>query len=94
MLCSCFSLKIFKVVDLDDKVMITVRDFGGGIKPETLKNIWDRYYKIDKNFSRKDSTGLGLSIVKAICDACHNEYGVDSIEGEGSSFFYTLRKTL
>ena len=83
-----------KVVDLDDKVMITVRDFGGGIKPETLKNIWDRYYKIDKNFSRKDSTGLGLSIVKAICDACHNEYGVDSIEGEGSSFFYTLRKTL
>ena len=51
--------------------------------------IWDRYYKPYKKDDRKGmGTGLGLSIVKAILEAHHFAYGVDSHLGEGSTFWF------
>lgn len=74
------------------EVEISVIDKGPGISPEIIGNIWDRYYKIDKNYSRSGSnSGLGLSIVRAICEATGSKYGVDSELGKGSRFYYTLR---
>ena len=84
-------LVIIHAQQIDDQVVVTVRDHGPGIAPEVVNHIWDRYYKVDINFQRTSSTGLGLSIVRAICEATHSSYGVDSIVGEGTSFYYTMR---
>ncbi len=75
----------------DGKVTIEVEDHGDGIDQEHLENIWDRYYKVDKEHkSSVVGTGLGLSIVKNIL-ALHNAYyGVRSIVGEGSVFWFEL----
>lgn len=75
----------------NDVIMVSVRDHGIGIKEELQDNVWDRYYKMDMNFQRGSSSGLGLSIVKAICEATGSQYGLDSIPGEGTSFYYTLK---
>ncbi len=82
--------KIFITLDtaeLPGRVLI--RDTGKGIAPEDLPLIWDRYYKPYKKDDRKGmGTGLGLSIVKAILEAHHFVYGVDSKLGEGSTFWF------
>lgn len=75
----------------DYGIRVEIKDEGKGISKEDLPYIWDRYYKIDKQFSRKQqSTGLGLAIVKAILDTHKARYGVESIEGEGSMFYFEL----
>ena len=81
------------MVDSDDEIMYEVIDNGEGIKPEVLPYIWDRYYKVDKNFNRTvNSTGLGLAIAKAILDSHKAKYGVESTLGEGSRFYFVLNK--
>lgn len=75
-----------------DKVVIEVQDHGEGIDQEHLENIWDRYYKVDKEHkSSIIGTGLGLSIVKNILDLHNATYGVKSVVGEGSIFWFELK---
>ncbi len=79
--------------DFGDTVRVSVQDEGKGIKPEEIQYIWDRYYKIDKGFKRSSkSTGLGLAIVKAILDTHEAQFGVESKEGDGSNFWFELKK--
>lgn len=71
------------------KVRVEVVDHGTGILPDELVHIWDRYYRIDKHFSRNQhGTGLGLSIAKSICIAHNLRFGVDSTIGQGSTFYF------
>jgi len=71
------------------KIRVEVEDHGTGILSDELPNIWDRYYRIDKNFSRnQQGTGLGLSIAKSICLAHKLRFGVNSTIGQGSVFFF------
>jgi two-component system, OmpR family, sensor histidine kinase ArlS len=71
------------------KVRVEVEDHGTGILSDELPNIWDRYYRIDKNFARnQQGTGLGLSIAKSICLAHNLRFGVDSTIGQGSVFYF------
>ena len=73
-------------------VRIEVRDTGEGIAQEQLENVWDRYYKIDKNHKRAVmGTGLGLSIVKNILKQHDARYGVKSKPGQGSIFWFELK---
>lgn len=73
-------------------VRIEVIDKGKGISGEELDNVWDRYYKSDKNHKRALSgTGLGLSIVKNILSGHDAKYGVISKENEGSVFWFELK---
>lgn len=73
------------------KVRISVTDHGEGIPAEKLQYIWDRYYKVDKEHRRSVvGTGLGLSIVKSILDAHNAHYGVKSVIGRGSTFWFEL----
>lgn len=79
--------------DYSDRAVIQVRDTGVGIKPEDLPLIWDRYYKPYKKNDRKGmGTGLGLSIVKAILNAHGLRFGVHSVLGEGSTFWFEVKK--
>lgn len=74
-------------------VRIEVMDTGEGIPPEELDNVWERYYKADKKHKREVmGTGLGLSIVKNILKLHDARYGVLSKPGEGSIFWFELKK--
>ena len=78
----------------DNRVRIEVIDNGPGIPQEKLKNIWDRYYKVDKSHrSAKIGTGLGLSIVKTVLKLHKAQYGVFSKVGKGTVFWFELYRT-
>ncbi|MDE7300578.1 MAG: HAMP domain-containing histidine kinase, partial [Clostridia bacterium] len=65
-----------------------VRDTGSGISEEERAHIWERYYRsTDAHLRPVKGTGLGLSIVKAILNAHKFNFGVNSKEGEGSTFY-------
>ena len=82
-----------KIINSEDNVRLEVIDNGNGIAKEALPYIWDRYYKVDKNFNRTvNSTGLGLAIAKAILEAHKARYGVESEPGKGSTFWFELSK--
>ena len=79
--------------DSEDSLYFEVKDEGEGISEEALPYVWDRYYKIDKNFRRNEnSTGLGLAIAKAILEAHKAKYGVVSKLNKGSTFYFELSK--
>ena len=83
---------VVRQIRKDDKVLIEVEDHGEGIDREHLENIWERYYKVDKEHkSSVIGTGLGLSIVKNILDLHSAKYGVKSVVGEGSIFWFELK---
>lgn len=86
--------KIFiRLDDYEDKVIISIKDTGKGIKQEDIPFIWDRYYKPYKKDDRKGmGTGLGLSIVKAILTTHGFNFGVNSKIGEGSIFWFEIKK--
>ncbi len=71
-----------------EKFRFSVRDTGVGIKQEELSGIWERYYRSSESHKRPvQGTGLGLSIVKRILERHGFLFGVESKEGEGSTFF-------
>jgi two-component system phosphate regulon sensor histidine kinase PhoR len=74
------------------EVRFAVRDTGIGIPAEEAARIFERFYRVDK--SRTGSgTGLGLSIAKHIVEAHQGRIWVESIEGQGSTFIFTLPLT-
>lgn len=75
----------------DQWAHVSVNDRGEGIPPEKLKDIWQRYYRVDKVHKRsRVGTGLGLSIVKEIVEKHGGSCSVESIPGSGSSFGFSL----
>ncbi|MEY8394722.1 HAMP domain-containing sensor histidine kinase [Lachnospiraceae bacterium 45-P1] len=76
-----------------EKVFVSVKDTGAGIPKDSIKKIWDRFYKTDISRGRdKKGTGLGLSIVKEIIQAHGENIDVVSTVGVGSEFIFTLPK--
>ena len=72
-----------------DVVEVRVSDNGLGIPPESLPHIFERFYKVERS-RRNEGSGLGLAIVKNIVQAYGGEVSVESREGEGSTFWFTL----
>ncbi|HIT09316.1 MAG TPA: HAMP domain-containing histidine kinase [Candidatus Merdivicinus faecavium] len=70
---------------------VEIVDTGIGIPVDQIDAVWERYYKIDRNHKRAAvGTGLGLSIVKNVLELHKAAYGVDSIVGKGSTFWFEL----
>lgn len=75
----------------ENKVSVTIKDNGEGIKPEHLPRIFERFYRVDQSRSREQGgSGLGLSIVKHIVEAHHQTVTAQSVYGQGSIFTFTL----
>lgn len=70
----------------DGKKVLSVRDDGIGIDEGDLPNIWNRFYRADNARKDRDSTGLGLSMVKQIAILHHAQTKVFSKIGEGTTF--------
>jgi heavy metal sensor kinase len=71
------------------KVTVSIQDTGIGIDPQTLENLGTRFYRADQARS-KEGAGLGLSIVKAICDAHHGSLRLESTPNRGTIVFVDL----
>lgn len=75
----------------NETAFVSVKDQGIGIPKESLKNIFDRFYKTDLSRGKdKKGTGLGLSITKEIIKAHHENINVISTVGVGTEFIFTL----
>ena len=69
-------------------IRFAVSDTGAGIAEDELAGIWDRYYRSSEAHKRPvRGTGLGLSIVKTILERHQFIFGVDSVLGQGSTFY-------
>lgn len=78
-----------------EKVFISVKDTGIGISKDSLKKIWERFYKIDSSRGKdKKGTGLGLSIVKEIIQTHGENIDVISTQGVGTEFIFSLPKAV
>ncbi|MBI3298390.1 MAG: PAS domain-containing protein [Elusimicrobia bacterium] len=72
-------------------VRVSVADNGIGIPAADLPRLFERFYRVDKARSReRGGTGLGLSIVKHLVEAMGGAVRAESVEGEGSTFSFTL----
>lgn len=80
-----------KQINEDDWVKVTITDTGQGINEEDLKLIFNKYYRA-KMRREKIGTGLGLSIVKAVLNKHKFPYGVQSKLGEGTTFWFKIKR--
>ncbi|MBN1689407.1 MAG: PAS domain-containing protein [Dehalococcoidia bacterium] len=72
-----------------NEILFAVSDTGIGIPADELPRIFERFYKVNK--ARDDEgTGLGLAISRHIVTAHGGKIWVESVEGKGSAFFFTL----
>jgi signal transduction histidine kinase len=74
-----------------EQVVMSVRDTGIGIPEDKLHRIFDRFYQVEQSLTREyGGIGLGLAITKGMVEVCGGHIRVDSKEGEGTTFTFTL----
>jgi signal transduction histidine kinase len=79
-----------KLTEKDGFVLVSVFNTGKPIPEDSLDNIWDKFYKVDKARTREyGGSGVGLSIVKAIMESMNRGYGVQNFE-DGVMFWFEL----
>lgn len=72
----------------EDMVTFSIKDSGTGILPENLTRIFERFFQ--ENLARTDGTGLGLAIARHIVRAHGGQIWVESVTGQGATFFFTV----
>jgi signal transduction histidine kinase len=75
-----------------EAVRVSVEDRGFGIPLESRDRVWEKFYRVIREGQEKDeeSTGLGLSFVREIVEQHGGNVGLESEEGRGSTFSFTL----
>lgn len=67
-----------------------VEDHGSGIPKHVLPHVWDRYFRNAERKRNKKGSGLGLAISGEIVKNHHGAYGAESVEGQGSVFWFEV----
>jgi signal transduction histidine kinase/CheY-like chemotaxis protein len=85
------SVDVTKQSESEQSLEFCISDSGVGIPKESLDNIFSAFTQADDSTSRRfGGTGLGLQIAKNLIEQMGGEIWVESTEGEGSKFFFTL----
>ena len=72
-------------------VVVRVQDNGPGIPTSAQPRLFERFFRVSTRATLgKEGTGLGLSIVRAIVEDCGGKVGIESEEGQGSTFWFWL----
>lgn len=80
-----------RLLETHNHVILSISDQGLGIPRKDLGRIFDRFFRVDKARSWKQGgTGLGLAISKEVINLLGGQIWVDSIEGQGSTFYISL----
>lgn len=87
--------KVTVTLDADHQFFtVTVEDTGMGIPEESLAQIYERFYRVDKSHSREiGGTGLGLAIAKSAVQLHRGSIKVESVVGEGTTFVVKIPLT-
>ena len=73
-------------------LLVKIEDTGIGIPKDALKKLFDHFTQVDASTTRKyGGTGLGLAICKQLVEMMDGTIKVQSIEGEGSTFYFNLK---
>lgn len=75
---------VLRLEDHKEGLRLSISDTGTGIAQDVLEHVWDRHYKGTSAFS---GSGLGLSIVKGLCDAMQISLSIASEENRGTTVF-------
>jgi signal transduction histidine kinase len=76
-----------------DEVITRIKDHGIGIDEESLKKLFSKFYRVKTDKTENiDGTGLGLFICKEIVERMGGRIWVESKTGDGSTFFFSLKK--
>lgn len=78
---------------LQDDVEISVKDTGLGIPPYAINQVFNRFYRVPRKEVEIEGTGLGLAIVQEIVQKHGGQIRVESKEGEGSTFIFTIPRS-
>jgi PAS domain S-box-containing protein len=71
-------------------LIVSVEDFGIGIKEEHLNKIFDRFYRVDNTAMKYQGLGLGLFISSEIIKRHKGSFWIESVPGKGSIFYFLL----
>ncbi|MBO1304964.1 cell wall metabolism sensor histidine kinase WalK [Enterococcus sp. 669A] len=79
------------LLETHNNIVLSITDEGLGIPKKDLEKVFERFYRVDKARARKQGgTGLGLAISKEVIKAHKGSIWVESVEGKGSTFSFSL----